>query len=464
MSSNRTVYISYTTADAGICEEVARALRESGYVVWWDHHSLSGGRPLWEVAPRYIRKADIVLVLFDRASLRDPLVQRELAWTQRCIAANAGEPGLPELLVPVVTKGCILRDDLLLEAAATVVLQGRMGAGMADLLEALPPPVAPEIESSDETRTVVLSELSGSDPDALGTIAALGDARAAREAGEIDAAHGHYRRALALAEEVDDRIGRLGALLGLGDLALAQPGGLGEARSRFTQARDLAELMDLPVWRATALRQLGRVDALAGRLEFALSSFETAAALAGQLGRGWDLAAAIHGAATVHADRDDHDTALVEFRDAADRFGALRDYASRAHTLENIGLLHDQRDEVEDALAAYEEAFELFDRLQHDLGRARTLLAIGTVRAGVGSPDDALNAFTQAIGCAERGGDRLTAGHAGFNAAQLLAQAGDSAEALTVARRAHENLTAVEAVEEADAAKDLVARLRRLQQ
>ena len=89
------VFLSYSHADRAWAEKFASTLKESGTEVWKADWERSNGRSLSQSLERGLREGDVVVILFDAETLRNPNALFELG------AAMAGN----KAVVPVIPRG-----------------------------------------------------------------------------------------------------------------------------------------------------------------------------------------------------------------------------------------------------------------------------------------------------------------------------------------------------------------------
>jgi hypothetical protein len=71
------IFISYANADRPVARRLAEALEAHGWSVWWDHRSLRGGQHFDRVIEEAIRDAEVVVVVWSKASVKSEWVQDE---------------------------------------------------------------------------------------------------------------------------------------------------------------------------------------------------------------------------------------------------------------------------------------------------------------------------------------------------------------------------------------------------
>ena len=72
------VFLSYAREDTSAAKQLAGGIDRAGHQVWWDHQIQGGSRFASEI-DRELRNADVVVVLWTRASIESPWVQDEAA-------------------------------------------------------------------------------------------------------------------------------------------------------------------------------------------------------------------------------------------------------------------------------------------------------------------------------------------------------------------------------------------------
>ena len=88
------IFLSYARADSAKADRIANALEAAGHSVWWDRHIHAGSRFSKEI-DKALKEADVIVVLWSRASL-------ESAWVHDEAAAGRDSGRLvPVLIEPV---------------------------------------------------------------------------------------------------------------------------------------------------------------------------------------------------------------------------------------------------------------------------------------------------------------------------------------------------------------------------
>jgi TIR domain len=75
------VYISYAREEMPRARELANALEESGFTVWWDH-KIAAGETWAKLIEGALNTAKCVVVLWSNASVKSPWVREEAAYAQ----------------------------------------------------------------------------------------------------------------------------------------------------------------------------------------------------------------------------------------------------------------------------------------------------------------------------------------------------------------------------------------------
>ena len=117
------IFLSYSRKDSDAAKAIAKALSESGHVVWWDKH-ISGGSKFAAEIEQALAAAEIVVVLWSRDAISSAWVLDE--------AAEGRDTGR---LLPVVLDGC--KPPLGFRQFQTIAADARLEAALAEVLEAI---------------------------------------------------------------------------------------------------------------------------------------------------------------------------------------------------------------------------------------------------------------------------------------------------------------------------------------
>lgn len=94
------VFLSHSSADRDVAEQVVTALRGAGADVWFDEHNLGATQLLDEIA-RQLRTRPVFIVLLSKAAFASDWVKRECKWAFNIQMRNPSHIILPLLVTPI---------------------------------------------------------------------------------------------------------------------------------------------------------------------------------------------------------------------------------------------------------------------------------------------------------------------------------------------------------------------------
>ncbi|WP_328505447.1 tetratricopeptide repeat protein [Streptomyces sp. NBC_00391] len=251
-----------------------------------------------------------------------------------------------------------------------------------------------------------LLDLEASRPDEespAGTAAALHQLGVVEHnCGRLDEADGHYRRALAVHEQLGDRTAMASGYLQLALLAREQ-GDLAEATALCRRAMRIGDEVGDVAGTAAGEHLLGMIAADAGEPEQARAHYERALAfltLAGDRAAvgtvHHQLGVLAQGTGDIDRARDLYLRALTVAEECGDRYGAGR-------SRHQLGLLAAIEDDAAGAVSWHQQALETFEAIEDHDGQARALSALSERERLGGSPETAfglaLRGFVAGLEC-----------------------------------------------------------------
>jgi tetratricopeptide (TPR) repeat protein len=98
------IFVSYSSQDKAICDQVVTALRGAGADVWYDEHDLGAGQLLEEMQ-RELQTRRVFVVLLSKNAFASPWVRRETTWAFNLASRE------PNRLILPITVGAIEPSD-----------------------------------------------------------------------------------------------------------------------------------------------------------------------------------------------------------------------------------------------------------------------------------------------------------------------------------------------------------------
>jgi tetratricopeptide (TPR) repeat protein len=267
-------------------------------------------------------------------------------------------------------------------------------------------------------QALAVSEQLGDRLETAGTYHQLG--MIARRRGELDHAESWHRHALAVLEQLGDRPHMAGTYHELGTVAQFR-GELGQAEGWYRQALVIFEqLGDRPKMALTS-HQLGMIAELSGELGQAEGWYRQALVIFEQLGDRPHMAGTYHQLGMIAELRGELDHAESWYRQALAVFEELGD-PNMAHTYHQLGMIAQARGELDHAESWYRRSLNVFEQLGDRPYSADAYRQLGVVAELRGELDHAESWYRRALAVFEQLGDRP-------HMAQIYGQLGLLAEA-----------------------------------
>ncbi len=269
--------------------------------------------------------------------------------------------------------------------------------------------------------------------------------------GDLGAAADALTRALHLYTDLGDRLGQANALNQLGVVYLWR-GDLGAAADALTRALHLCTDLGDRLGQANALNDLGVVYLWRGDLGAAADALTRALHLYTDLGSLLGQGNALKEVGIVYRSRGDLRAAADALSRALQLYTDLGDRLGQANAHLQLGIAHHHNREHDLAAARLTDALDLFAQVGDTGGQAETHNALGDLtldHPGFGDPH---SHFTTALTLARDCETKLHEANALAGQAQCLHRAGDTPQAIPLARQAltiHQQIQAPEAADTA---------------
>lgn len=204
------------------------------------------------------------------------------------------------------------------------------------------------------------------------------------------------RRALAIAQNRSDDLGRFQARLNIG-LSLYYQGQYKSALREYESALALAELQENRHMTAAVRNNIGALFFVWGEHDDALEHYLEALTILMEIGDAAGIARAYNNIAGVHQTAGRYESASDYYQLALDRYRELGNKTFAASTLNNIGLVQFEQGDTDAAMAAFAEALDMEREVGDRFGEARSLHNMGMVRASQERLDDANRLYASAL-------------------------------------------------------------------
>jgi CHAT domain-containing protein/tetratricopeptide (TPR) repeat protein len=274
------------------------------------------------------------------------------------------------------------------------------GLVLATLLMVLPPVAVLEFGVLQvQAQTVPTTDLKA-EADQL-----LKEAVQAYQQNEYQTALEKLQKAHAQFQQIDDKQGRAGALLGIGavydDLGEKQ-----KALEYYNQTLPLYKAVEDRGGEAITLNNIGAVYDDLGEKQKALEYYNQTLPLYKAVEDRSMEATTLNNIGLVYSDLGEKQKALEYYNQALPILKAVGNRSVEATTLNNIGLVYSDLGEKQKALEYYNQALPLRRAVEDRSGEATTLNSIGGVYSNLGEKQKALEYFNQALPLRKAIGDR----------------------------------------------------------
>jgi len=165
----------------------------------------------------------------------------------------------------------------------------------------------------------------------------------------------------------------------------------------YRQVLALLEIADDPLLKARTVRRIGQVLYDLGEIEDAVGHFESALALYGPHGNGWELTSLLNKAGSAYRLVGEPEKAMTLFEKAIELSQPLGNRLGTATALNNIGVLHDSLGEIREALRFYDRAVAVWQQLGSRQQEGTTLHNLGVCYLSLGRTEAALDFLERAL-------------------------------------------------------------------
>ena len=220
---------------------------------------------------------------------------------------------------------------------------------------------------------------------------------------DLGEAEGHYRQALAAAEEGGEKQGRVAAFGNLG-LVYADRGDLDRAEEHHKKSLSLHEEIGDKLGQANQLGNLGNVYTKRGALNKAEEHHKMALALDEEIGDKLGQAQDLGNLGLVYRRRGDLDRAEEHHRKSLSLHEEIGDKQGQANQLGNLGNVYAKRGDLDRAEEHHRRALVIEEEIGDKLGQANSLGNLGLVVAQRGDNGKARDLLQQATALYEASG------------------------------------------------------------
>lgn len=247
---------------------------------------------------------------------------------------------------------------------------------------------------------------------------------------QLDKAITHYKEALELYRELNDRGGQATALGNLG-IVCGTKGELDKALDYFCQSLQIYRRIGDIEGEAASLINLGMVYVDKDELDKALEYCSQALEMSRRISYIQGEAIALGDIGFIYRGRGDLDKALEHYSKALEIDRRIGYFRGEAAALGNIGVVHKDKGDLDKALEHYSQALEVSRRIGHVQGEADQLDNMGEVYQDKGDLDKALEHYSQALETFRRIGDVRGEAIGLYNTGTAYQYMGDLRTALT---------------------------------
>lgn len=208
----------------------------------------------------------------------------------------------------------------------------------------------------------------------------------------------------ATAERLDEPALRLVALVMLSD-ARTRMHDLAGATAVIDEIDTIMTNVSVPILRAEALNARGNALRLARRNDEALSCFEQARQLYGEIDQSMGQSICAHNIASVYRDLGHYDAAIALYQQDLAFWRAAGDRWQEAWTLNSLGGAYELADSQDEAIKAHSDAYQIFYEFGDWASVSRCLNDLGIALRKHGRTDEALACHLADLEIESRCGD-----------------------------------------------------------
>ena len=255
---------------------------------------------------------------------------------------------------------------------------------------------------TDEERAVVLK--TKGEPFTDGLLKGLSDQAAGllERKGNDAQATLIFNIVLAASQSVNSLLGKANALVGLGDVSMAQ-GDYLRAADNYQQIMKLAEKLESKQAIAAVSVKLGNVHYYQGNFPQAMEYYQRSTKLYEQLGSTQGIAYPLLSIGNAYFAQSDYPQALAYFQRSLKVYEQIFDSAGAAYLLIRIAEVHAAQDRYGQAVDFYQRSLKLQEELDLKAMTALSLNGIGNVRYREGDYAEAVKLSSRAAKLARDG-------------------------------------------------------------
>ena len=235
-----------------------------------------------------------------------------------------------------------------------------------------------------------LLQLSPNDPQVNFNLAKLYE-----DKGSLDKAHDYYAKVLAVDPKFVD------AQLATGRVEIKRGNAQGSLDS-LNRALSLAIEMNNQMGKATVLQALGVAYRLMNRPDDALQNYQQSLAIKRQIGDKRGVAASLSEIAFTEESQGKLDAAQKDYQEALKVQGEIGDKAGQGITLMGLGWLQKNLGHYDDALKTTKQCLQIEQEIGNEDNQSQCLNNIGAIYSDKGQYDDALTYYQQALQLREK--------------------------------------------------------------
>jgi CHAT domain-containing protein len=261
--------------------------------------------------------------------------------------------------------------------------------------------------------------------------------------GELKKTEGNYPQALRLAqvaiqiaERLDEPIGKASALRLQGSVHLNQ-GRYKEAMPLLQESLNLFQAADDRGGVASALNEIAYIHQLQGRNEEALEAYQRSKKLVEELGQRENVALMLGNISSVYIGEGRYDLAQNNLQEALEVFEELDSKLRIGVTLGRFGLIDLYQGRYTQALEKFQRSLKIREELNNSQGIALMHNRIGLVYDDLGLSKLAMESFQKSLRAFEKIDDKLNQATVLLNIGHLHSNQGDYEQAVAYLQQSH---------------------------
>jgi len=239
-----------------------------------------------------------------------------------------------------------------------------------------------------------LSVVLKQDPNYIDALKAGG--RVENKSGNLQGGLEYFRKALSLAEQVDNPEQRASSLQGIG-ISYGLLNKPEEALRKYQESLAIRRQIGDQSGIAASLYQSGKIQVQLGKPEAAQKSFQEALEIDQKIGDKVGVGGTLLDLGNLFDDRGDHDQALTYYKQSLQIHREINDEYLQGMCLNNIGSIYFEKTQYEDAQTYFEQALQLWEKANNSSQIIESVHNLAETQAKLGQYEQAVKQYLRAL-------------------------------------------------------------------